>query len=96
MPRACRRAYIMAKWFLYIIECEDKSLYTGITNNLERRFEQHSMGIGSKYTALHKPIKILFFEEHNTRGEALKREWQIKGWSHGKKLKLIMNKNKPG
>jgi len=81
---------------MYIIECDDKSLYTGITNNLDRRFEQHSRGIGSKYTASHKPIKILFSEEYNTRSEALKREWQIKGWSHIKKLNFILIQNKSG
>ena len=86
----------MAKWFTYIIECEDKSLYTGITNDLNRRFEEHSIGIGSKYTYSHKPVRILFSEEYKTRSEALKREWQIKGWSHDKKLKFILSQNMSG
>ena len=79
----------MQEWFTYIIECEDKSLYTGCTNDLVRRFQQHSDGIGGKYTASHKPNKILFSEKHNNRSEALKREAQIKGWSHNKKLNFI-------
>jgi len=86
----------MEKWFTYIIECEDKSLYTGCTNDLYRRFKQHSAGIGGKYTASHKPIKILFSEKYNTRSEALKRETQIKGWSRTKKLKLIKKLISPG
>jgi putative endonuclease len=76
-------------WYVYILECEDKSLYTGCTNDLKRRFEQHREGIGSKYTSSHKPIKILFSEECGSRSNALKRECQIKGWSHAKKLKFI-------
>ena len=96
----------MKEWFTYIIECEDKSLYTGCTNDLARRFKQHFEGIGGKYTASHKPIKILFSEKYNTRSEALRRESQIKGWSHGKKIKFIKSpasakasagkQNKPG
>ena len=83
-------------WFVYIIECEDKSLYTGCTNNLNRRFEQHSLGIGSKYTFSHKPSKILFSEKCGSRSDALKREHQIKRWSHDKKIKFIKIQNKPG
>jgi putative endonuclease len=86
----------MEKWFVYIIECEDKSLYTGCTNDLQRRFKQHSTGVGGRYTASHKPVKILFSEERVTRSEALKRELQIKGWSHNKKLKFIQIQNKSG
>ncbi len=82
-------------WFTYILECEDKSLYTGCTNDLIRRFKQHSTGVGGKYTASHKPVKILFFEEHSTRSDALKRESQIKGWPHVKKLDFILSQNKP-
>ena len=85
----------MEKWFTYIIECEDESLYTGCTNDLNRRFRQHSEGIGGKYTASHKPIRILFFEGYDTRSEALKREIQIKGWSHSKKINFIKNQNSP-
>jgi len=86
----------MAKWFIYIIECEDKSLYTGCTNDLNRRFEEHKKGVGAKYTASHKPVRILFSEERDSRSEALKRESQIKGWSRVKKIKFIQNQNKSG
>ena len=83
----------MQEWFTYIIECEDKSLYTGCTNDLDRRFKQHCTGGGGKYTASHRPVRVLFSEKYNTRSEALKREAQIKGWSRNKKVELIKNKS---
>jgi len=93
-------------WFVYIIKCSDNSLYTGCTNDLTRRFKEHSSGIGSKYTASHKPLKIIFSEKCGSRSNALKREHQIKGWSHNKKLEFIKSpasakakagkQNKPG
>jgi len=82
-------------WCVYILECEDKSLYTGCTNNLQKRFERHRAGTGGRYTSSHKPIKILFSEKCDSRSEALKRERQIKGWSREKKLKFLISQNKP-
>ena len=83
-------------WFIYIIECEDKSFYTGITKDIERRFFEHRNKKGGKYTASHKPVKVVYVENYLTMSEALKRERQIKGWTHEKKIKIINNKNKPG
>jgi len=83
-------------WYVYIVQCEDKSLYTGFTNDLEKRFERHKSGKGAKYTSSHKPIKILFSETYNNQIEALKRERQIKGWSHDKKIKFIESQKTPG
>ncbi|OGZ71051.1 MAG: hypothetical protein A2904_00770 [Candidatus Staskawiczbacteria bacterium RIFCSPLOWO2_01_FULL_33_9] len=82
-------------WFIYIIECEDKSFYTGITKDVERRFFEHKNKKGGKYTASHKPVKIVYIENSLTVSEALKRERQIKGWTHDKKIKIINNKKKP-
>jgi putative endonuclease len=82
-------------WFVYIIECEDKSLYTGCTTDLNRRFKQHSSGVGGRYTSLHKPSKILFSEECGSRSDALKREYQIKRWPREKKIKFIQSQNQP-
>ena len=76
-------------WFTYLIQCEDSSIYTGITNNLQQRFKDHSNGKGGHYTRSHKVIKILYSEKFETKGEALKREAQIKGWPREKKLNLI-------
>ena len=72
-------------YYVYIIECEGGSLYTGITNDLERRFFEHKTKIGGHYTRSHKVEKILYTEEYLTRGEALKREAEIKGWRREKK-----------
>jgi len=77
------------KWFVYILECSNKALYTGITNNLDRRFRDHIKGYGGHYTSYNKPIKILHTETFLSRNSALKREVQIKGWRRVKKLALI-------
>lgn len=79
-------------YFLYIIECSDKSLYTGITNNLTRRFGEHKNGIGGHYTRSKKVNKIIYTEQYPDRSSALKREAQIKGWRREKKLNLIFGK----
>lgn len=78
-------------YFVYIIECSDKSLYTGITNNLERRFNEHKSGIGGHFTSSKEVVRIVYTEEHSDRSSALKREAQIKGWRREKKLTLIKN-----
>ena len=78
-------------YFVYIIECNDGFLYTGITTNVKRRFEEHRNGKGGHYTSSHKVKKILYTEKYKTRGEALKREAQIKGWTRQKKLNLIQS-----
>ncbi|MDP2599076.1 MAG: GIY-YIG nuclease family protein [Candidatus Liptonbacteria bacterium] len=76
-------------YYVYIIQCDDDSLYTGMTNNLERRFSEHKNKIGGHYTASHQVEKVIHTEEFKTKSEALKREAQIKGWRHGKKINLI-------
>ncbi|OGH64409.1 MAG: hypothetical protein A2821_02720 [Candidatus Magasanikbacteria bacterium RIFCSPHIGHO2_01_FULL_41_23] len=77
------------KFYLYIACCKDGSLYTGITNDLVKREKQHNEGIGSKYTASRRPIKLVYNEIYPTRSAASKREAQIKGWVRTKKEKLI-------
>lgn len=76
-------------WFTYIIECEDGSFYIGVTDNLQRRFQEHKEGRGGRYTFLHKPKKLVFSEFFKTKEEALKRKKQLKGWTHRKKENLI-------
>jgi len=78
-------------YYVYLIECEDKSIYTGITTDITRRFQEHKDGLGGHYTRAHKVKKILYTEEFPTRSEALKREAEIKSWPREKKLKLIKN-----
>lgn len=77
-------------WFVYILECKDKTLYTGITNNLEKRLEQHNNSPeGAKYTRARRPVKFVFQEKKANRSEATKREMAIKKLSRTEKLKLI-------
>lgn len=76
-------------WFVYILLCEDGSLYTGYSNNIEQRFADHKNGKGGHYTRSHKPLKLIYQETFNTQSEALKRERQIKGWSRVKKIRIL-------
>lgn len=82
----------MPFYFVYLIQCEDKSIYTGITTDLERRFKEHQNKIGSSYTRAHKVKKILYSEKHKNRSKASKREAEIKSWGREKKLALINSK----
>jgi putative endonuclease len=66
-------------YYLYILECSDKTFYTGITTNLERRVEEHNGSPkGAKYTRARRPVKLLYSEKYETRSEASKREYFIK------------------
>ena len=78
-------------YFVYIIECNDKSLYTGITTNLDRRFNEHKNGIGGRYTRSREVVRIVYSEKHADRSSALKREAEIKKWRREKKLKLLVS-----
>ena len=76
-------------YYVYIVECRDGTLYTGITNNVSRRFQEHISSKGGSYTSAKKVSKLLYTEECANRSTALKREAQIKGWRREKKLNLI-------
>src|SRR3989339_882986 len=73
-------------YYVYILECSNKALYTGITTDLERRLKEHQTGKGCHYTKYNPGIKIRYFEEHPNRSSATKREAEIKKWSRAKKL----------
>ncbi|WP_294392445.1 GIY-YIG nuclease family protein [uncultured Clostridium sp.] len=75
--------------YVYIVECSDGTLYTGWTNNLQRRVEQHSNGSGAKYTRGRGPVKLVYYEEYDEKSHAMKREYEIKRYSRKDKLKLI-------
>lgn len=76
-------------WYVYILECNDKSLYTGATSDLTRRFSEHVGGKGGHYTRSHGARKIVHSEKYAARGTALTREVEIKNLSRKEKLKLI-------
>ena len=78
-------------WFVYILECEDGRLYTGITKDIERRLKEHQAGKGGHFTKAFKVKEILYYEKQETRSAALKREIIIKKLSRPEKMKLIKN-----
>ena len=75
-------------YYVYLLRCEDDSLYCGWTTNLKRRYEKHCSGKGAKYTRAHKPIEVFYYEEHVDAGSARKREYEIKQLNRSEKLKL--------
>lgn len=77
------------KWYLYIVECSDGSLYTGIATNTERRVWQHNNKVGAKSLMGKLPVKLVYQELYNNQTEAAKRERQIKSWHRKYKLRLI-------
>ena len=78
------------KFFTYILECADKSLYVGCTNNLERRLKQHNNSkYGAHYTKIRRPVILRYQEEFKTLKEARQREAELKGWRREKKLCLF-------
>lgn len=81
--------------YTYILTCADGTLYTGWTNDLERRLAAHNAGKGGKYTRSHRPVKLAYFEEYETKEEAMRREVLIKQLPRSEKLKLIEQKNTP-
>jgi putative endonuclease len=72
-----------------MMECRDKSLYTGITNDLERRLAAHNSKKGGRYTRAHAPVKMVYSEVCKNRSQALKREYKIKSLERTEKLALI-------
>jgi putative endonuclease len=81
------------RYFTYILECADDSLYVGCTNNLEKRLKEHNESkSGAHYTKIRRPIRLKYKEEFGTLKEARSREAEIKSWPRAKKLDLINNK----
>ena len=76
-------------YWVYIIECADGTLYTGITKDVAARVSRHELGSGAKYVRGRGPVKIVFRERKLTRSSAQKREAEVKSLSREKKLQLI-------
>jgi putative endonuclease len=76
-------------WFVYIIECKDGKLYTGITNNLKRRIKDHNGGNGCRFTKYRCPVTLQYSRRVATKPAALKEEARIKRFPKTKKLALI-------
>lgn len=75
--------------FTYIVKCSDGSLYTGWTNDLDKRLKAHNSGRGAKYTKTRRPVELVYYEKFLTKQEAMSREVRIKQLSRSQKLELI-------
>ena len=78
--------------YVYILKCGDDSLYTGWTNNLEKRFKDHCSGRGAKYTKGRCPLELVYYEEFEDKSGAMKREYEIKRLTRKQKEELIFQK----
>ncbi|MBN1840949.1 MAG: GIY-YIG nuclease family protein [Deltaproteobacteria bacterium] len=79
----------MPRFYTYILSCADRSYYVGSTQNLQERLHAHNKGRAAIYTALRRPVSLVYFEEHPSAETACARERQIKKWTHAKKEALI-------
>lgn len=80
-------------YYLYILECADKTLYTGITRDLDRRVKEHNFSpVGAKYTLARRPVKLVYSQEFENKSLALKEEARIKNFSREEKFKLLETK----
>lgn len=86
----------MNGWHCYILECADGTLYTGITNDLDKRLAAHNNGTASKYTRSRVPVKLVYTEDQPDRAAASRREVQIKQLSRAEKLALLRYNLKTG
>jgi len=80
-------------YFVYIVECSDSTLYTGITKDIERRLDEHNNSDkGAKYTKVRRPVRLVYSEESEDRSSASKREYEIKKYTRTQKLELIKSR----
>ncbi|RLS54265.1 MAG: GIY-YIG nuclease family protein [Planctomycetota bacterium] len=82
-------------WFVYLVRCQDSTLYTGMTNNVEQRLAKHNRGKGARYTRTRRPVQLVYQEIQASRSLALKREYAIKGLSRREKESLIQKESTP-
>ena len=75
--------------YTYLLECADQTLYCGWTNDLEKRVKAHNAGAGAKYTKARRPVVLVYYEEFETKEEAMKREAAIKKLTRQEKKQLI-------
>ena len=80
--------------YVYILRCSDDTLYTGWTNDLEKRIKAHSNGTGAKYTRGRGPVELVYFEEFDDKKDAMKSEYEIKKYTRSKKEWLIKSSSK--
>ena len=82
--------------YTYMLECSDGTLYTGWTNDIEKRIKSHNAGTGGKYNSTRRPVRLVYYEIYETREEAMSREYHIKhDLTRQQKLDLIKNWKRP-
>jgi putative endonuclease len=79
------------QWFVYLLRCNDNSLYAGVTTDLQRREDEHNHNnkIGAKYTRVRRPVSLIYYETMPSRSKACQREYQLKQLSKQQKERLI-------
>lgn len=82
----------MGKWYVYILECADETLYTGTTDDIDERVAKHNAGKGAKYTRGRGPVKVIYTRSFKSRSEACKYEYELKQLSRVDKLGVIQSK----
>jgi len=80
-------------YFCYMLECRDGSYYCGWTTDLGKRIQAHAVGKGARYTRSRLPVLLVYFEELNSRTEAMRREWELKQKDHESKRNLVRSFN---
>ncbi len=78
------------RFYVYLLECDDKSYYCGYTSDLKHRVKAHNSGIGGKYTRARTPVRLIYYEKHESRSLAMKREFEIKKFSRKEKEMLVI------
>lgn len=79
------------KNYTYMVRCRDGSLYTGWTNDLEKRIQAHNQGTGAKYTKTRRPVELVYYEEYESKIRAMQREYEIKQLPKKKKEEMVSN-----
>jgi putative endonuclease len=83
----------MKRYYVYILKCSDNSYYTGVTNDIERRLNEHNLGLNKEsYTYKRRPLDLVFCTEFNDINQAIAFEKQVKGWSKKKKESIIKDR----
>jgi putative endonuclease len=77
------------EWYVYIVKCSDGSLYTGVALDVDDRVQRHNAGKGAKYTRSRKPVELVYTESVDSKGDALRREYEIKQLAAKQKHRLI-------
>lgn len=89
LPTTASPRGLEARWTVYMLECRNHSLYVGATTDLGRRIVEHNRGRGARYTAAHRPVRLVHAESHPTQSSAARREAELKRLTHLQKLALL-------